>query len=235
MSLPPNMDALVAKCLAGEALPDEVQQLEAWRQAAPENEKQYQHFALIFSKAALLESEKYNADAAWETVKQKLEKDSKQIWLSRPIMRLAASLLIFFSLGVWLYLKKSETPVRAIIIAANEVLLDTLPNNIPVALNKQSQIQLKQNGQNITAVLAGEATFAVAGNKTGELLVQAGETFIRHIGTTFTVTAYPDSTFIEVTVTEGKVQFYVEGAQGILVEAGGKGVFDKTTGRFSAA
>ncbi len=65
--------------------------------------------------------------------------------------------------------------------------------------------------------------------------MQTANLLIQDIGTIFNVKSLPESETVEVSVQEGMVKFYSESQEGILLQAGEKGTYDKATNAFSKA
>ena len=80
----------------------------------------------------------------------------------------------------------------------------TLDDGSALALNTQSVVQVKFDDDLRRIVLRqGEASFQVAHDEQRPFLVQAGDVWVRAVGTAFNVRMKPDG--VEVTVTEGIV------------------------------
>jgi transmembrane sensor len=244
-----NIEVIIGKFLAGEASADETMMVHNWRSASSENEKVYRQVEYIFDNAAKsLSSEKYDADAAWEKVKSQLnEKKIKQIglpatlagWATNPVLRVAASLLLIATVGLTLYLTQKEisTPKAITLVSFQTILQDTLLNHVPVALNKHTELvaTIDEEKNKAAIVLKGEASFNVLPEFKGELIVQAEETLIQHMGTHFNVKAYTNEEIIEVSVFEGKVHFFTHDSEGIFIEPGGKGIYNKVKRTFTSS
>jgi transmembrane sensor len=233
-----NIEELIGKCLTGEASMDEQMQLGSWRIASPENEKHYQQLETIYQQAAkAYQSERYDVDAAWRNVKTKTQR-SGQFWLFQPVaLRIAAGLALMATASTfYLWFQSTDEAKPFLITSAQTVVHDTLPNGVPVVLNKQSQLEIAmdEDKKQTKVKLTGEAEFNIKPGTTDKLLVQAEDTFIQHIGTHFNVKAYPEGN-IEVTVFEGRVKFYTEATEGIFIDAGGKGIYDKISKTFTSA
>jgi transmembrane sensor len=237
-----NIEIIIGKCLAGEATADETMMVHNWRTASVENEKVYHQLEFIFDKAAKsVGPVKYDVDAAWEKVKSQLKsKKGKQVWwATKQPIRIAASILLVAAVGLMLYLTQRQTlsPTTTTLTSTNSFLQDTLLNNLPVVLNKQTEliVNCDKKKNKATLALKGEANFNVLPDFKGELIVQAGNTFVEHIGTHFNVKAYANEETIEVSVFEGKVRFFTNQSDGIFIEAGGKGIYDKVKGTFTSS
>lgn len=130
-----------------------------------------------------------------------------------------------------------RSPLLSIeLVTVQKTKADTLPNGSSVFLNRQTRIKFTSDSKNThIAKLQGEAYFHINHSNAETFVVEANGTFIKDIGTSFNVNAYPDSATVEVVVDEGEVIFYTEGNPGIHIHAKGKGVYNKTTGTFSVS
>ena len=160
-------------------------------------------------------------------------------WATNQVLRIAASIILISAIGLTWYLNQKQTTAPTVITLSSSktFLQDTLLNHIPVVLNKQSELvaTLDKEKNKATIALKGEASFNVLPDFKGELIVEAEKTFVQHIGTHFNVKAYANDETIEVSVFEGRVRFYTNEGDGIFIEAGGKGIYNKVTGTFTSA
>lgn len=230
-----DIDDLLGKYLTGEASDEEVQQVERWCALSNDNQHYYNHLKTIFEKASLtIDTSLYDKDVAWLNVQAQLHAKKTHGFFRLPLLRIAASLLIISIVGFWAY-QQFITPVNIQKIVSNETtVVEALPDGTQVVLNKQSALTVRYNAKKKRGViqLTGEANFAIKHDASKELIVETDEVFIRDIGTTFNVKAYPENNTIEVTVQEGEVQFYTESNAGISIKAGGKGIYNKLSKQF---
>jgi transmembrane sensor len=114
-------------------------------------------------------------------------------------------------------------------------LSDTLPDGSDIVLNKKSALvyAYDKRAKKHEVTLKGEAYFNINNRKKEDFIVDAGGVFIRDIGTSFNVKAYPDSDEVEVLVEEGEVVFFTADNSGIRLRESGKGVYNRKTGSFS--
>ena len=230
-----DIDDLIGKHLAGEASVVETQQVQEWCTRSAENQKYFENLQLIFQKASLVnDASTYNADLAWRKVHAQLHNSTKTTFLSWPLLRIAASVLLISALGIWAYQQFLSPVEHTQLTSAATVVQDSLPDGTKVALNKQTALSVTYNAKKKQGriKLKGEAKFEIKHEADKELIVEAEEVLIRDIGTTFNVRAYPESNTIEVTVQEGEVQFYTEQNEGIFIQAGDKGIYNKQTKTF---
>jgi ferric-dicitrate binding protein FerR (iron transport regulator) len=124
-----------------------------------------------------------------------------------------------------------EPPIHITAIEQTETY--AIDRGTNVRLSTGSQIEYTKGKRN-EVHLKGTATFDVKSNKEKELLVVAGETFIKDIGTIFTVAANDPQKSIIVDVTEGEVLFYTLKDKGLVIKKGERGMYDSETKIFTS-
>ena len=107
-------------------------------------------------------------------------------------------------------LKNNLPIVYSEIISAEKQVVDeyVLPDGTLVALNSNSKLtfpkKFKNNVREVT--ISGEAFFDVEHNPEKPFLINAGNTQVKVLGTSFIVRAYPENETVEVVVKTGKVE-----------------------------
>ena len=243
---PDHIEDLIASYLVGEATPDEIVYVEAWKNRNESNRRYFENIQLIFEKAASAPAGQFDTDVAWQKVRSKLsaKRKGKTIALNpeypgyQIFLRIAAGIIILLTIGFFTYNYFRPPSVESMeLLADKKTESDTLPDGSGVFLNRQTKIEYSFNRQsNIhTAKLIGEAYFNVNHDDNKTFIVEAGGAFIRDIGTSFNVKAYPGSPTIEVVVEEGEVMFYTEGNPGVYLKTNGKGIYNKNTKTFTVS
>jgi len=161
---------------------------------------------------------KYPADQAWERVESRMHNQiltgSTKIrrFVSNPIYRVAAAILVaavlLFS-GYEVFYNPSASGVMLELTASNQVLNSfTLPDSTLVTLNSDTKVFYPKQFGNKTREISieGEAFFEVKPNKNKPFIIHAGKAQIKVVGTSFSVSAYPETKLVEVIVQTGKVQ-----------------------------
>lgn len=238
-----HMEELIAKYLAGEASPQEVQTVDLW---VAENETHRHHFEQIkqlFQGATqYAQSPRFNADAAWERMQLRMPQPAGHQRTLQPVssfkvyLRAAASLLLLAAVGIGAYFWLQKTDAAVMHMASEtDVLQDTLPDGSIAFLNKASTLTYAYDAsQQVRHTLfSGEAFFDVQHNDEEAFLIETADVFIEDIGTTFNVKAYPDAPTIEVYVASGEVSFYAAHTEGLHLTAGETGIYDKATQQFT--
>jgi ferric-dicitrate binding protein FerR (iron transport regulator) len=239
-----HIDELIGKHLAGETSREENVILRSWLEQSEANRKHYDQFKLIFTQApAVRDIQQFDADAAWNKVRARLhqKKDAKTIafepeFSPNLFWRIAASIVLVMGIGFFAYkiFQPSTTPPLEV-ITEKKSEADTLPDGSDVFLNKETKLAYSfDKKKKIHKVkLEGEAYFNIQHQDDKKFIVEVEDAFIRDIGTSFNVKAYPESNTIEVVVEEGEVMFYTEKDSGIYLKQGGKGIYHKETKTFS--
>jgi len=246
-----DIDELIGKYLAGEASHEEREVVESWRGESVSNQQYFNQLQTIFARAATVRQDlQFDEDAAWNKVRARLKQTNgkvvnftpeppadNRVW--RMVWKVAASLLLVAVVGFFAY-QFTQSPddgvaVPVQVVAEKKTVTDTLPDGSEVVLNKKSRLTYAYDGRKKEhrVKLKGEAYFSMAHDDKKNFIVDVEGVFIRDIGTSFNVKAYPNSNTIEVVVEEGEVIFYTETDSGLTLKANGKGVYDKVTKTFS--
>lgn len=238
-----DIDEVIGKYLAGEASPEEILFVERWEKEDESNRKYVDQFKIIFHKASAVKVwQEFDTDAAWRKVKSKLHKRDDTVRPLYPFksnfsaLKIAASIILVLGIGFFAYQMNTSKLIAPVEVVANRKTLgDTLPDGSGVFLNKQTKLAYAYDKKKKTHVvkLKGEAFFSINHEDNKKFIVDAEGVFVRDIGTSFNVTAYPESNTVEVIVVEGEVEFFTEKDSGIHLKAGGKGIYDKTTKTFT--
>lgn len=239
-----HIDELIGKYLAGEAVQDEIHFVESWTKKNEGNQKYFEQCKLIFDKTLeAKELQEFDADAAWLKMKSKLHISQTRptsLLTRKPdrwgVWRVAASVVIFLGIGLLAYQLINPKPPKSIeVIAQKETRADTLPDGSGVFLNKRTELAYTYDRQkkNHLVKIKGEAYFSIQHDDDKTFIIDAAGVYIRDIGTSFNVKAYPGDNTVEVVVEEGKVMFYTDTDSGVYLSANGKGIYNKTTKIFS--
>jgi transmembrane sensor len=237
------IDELIAKYLAGEADTEEIVIVENWAKESSHNQFYLDHFRTIFQKANIVkELQVFDTDAAWNKLKRSLDKPKGKtvnFTSSRSTawwtLRIAASVLLVLSIGFYIYkVNDLDRIAPVVVVAAKEAVADTLPDGSKIVLNKASRLSyaFDKKTKAHKVKLEGEAYFNIQHDKSKNFIIEINDVFIRDIGTSFNVKAYPGSNLVEVVVEKGEVMFYTANDSGIYLRENGKGVYNKTTKQF---
>jgi transmembrane sensor len=242
-----HIDDLIGKYLAGEASAEETNSVLSWASENEANKLYLQQITLIFNKTKDVQHhDVFNADTAWQNLKSRIDqKNTKTISLAdrQPssqhwYLKIAASLLVILGIGYLFFWYNGKATIDSVNVTTEATTVsDTLPDGTSVYLNKGTQLAYtfdkKKNAHVVK--LNGEAFFNISNDDDKDFIIDAGGVFIRDIGTSFNVKAYPESGIIEVTVEEGEVMFFTDTDSGLYLKKDGRGLFDKKTKKFSIA
>jgi transmembrane sensor len=240
MEFDETIDILIARVLTEEASAEDHEEFVRWMEASEENRRYFEQVRTIFEQSARVQTEKFDAHAAWEIFRRKIMPDqtaARGKVVAFPVWKAAASLLAFAVAGVFLFRLFSIPPSNEYVAVADDaVRQDTLPDGTAIWMNSHTGIRyaFDKRTKTHTVALEGEAFFEVDKEPDAVLIVTAGETFIRDIGTSFNVKAHPDSATVVVSVIEGIVRFYTAADEGVELRAGQKGVYDRRSKTFSS-
>lgn len=210
-------DDVLVKHLLGEATPAERQDVQQWIASSAENRKYYQHFKLIWEESKKLEPQNVvDTDEAWSRLMSRVEREEQYatpaqstrtlpLWSPRSLMRVAAMLVLMVGAG-WLIYTITDSGDQMTVASADKVLKHVLPDGTSVTLNKNSSIAYagKFEGKTRNVKLIGEAFFDVAPNKSKPFIIDAGNSSVTVVGTSFNVKNRKDIT--EVIVESGIVE-----------------------------
>lgn len=229
------MEDLVGKFVVGEASESEIRDIREWCALSPENQKYLDDSLKIFENAQLADQD-FDTEKAWENVKSMISENGTKTRFLFPVWGIAAGLVLVLAFS-FLFYNQYTKPEEYQFVSENQVMTQTLPDQTEISLNKASEVKVEYNARKKTGTiqLSGEATISIGKEKEVQWTVEAENLLIRDIGTVFHVKAYPDGQQIEVSVLEGAVQFYSQTEEGIVLEAGEKGIYDKASGSYSKA
>jgi transmembrane sensor len=239
-----DIDSLISKYLSQEATPEEVQLVDAWISGSEGNRRYFQQISMLFEKAPTVgEFIHFDTDAAWKKVRSNLKNKSEaKIRVMSPeksrmtwIYRVAAGIILFVGIGLYYFINQGTPSTPVEVIARQNAVTDTLPGGSEVVLNKKTSLKyaFDRKKKMHEVKLKGEAYFNVKHEEGENFLIEANGVFIRDIGTSFNVKAYPGSDIVEVVVEEGEVVFYTKDNPGIHLQKSGKGVYNKRTKKFT--
>ena len=229
-----HIENLIGKFIVGEASETEILELKEWCALSPENQKYLDDAVLIYEKSQIPSHPRFDSDAAWQKVKNKIEnKGGKTNWFI-PIWGIAAGLTLIFALS-FLFYRQWTSPQEFQFMADESSISQTMPDSTEISLNRNSEVKIAYNEKRNTGriELEGEALISIPENKKVKWTVETAGLQIEDIGTVFHVSSFADSAFVEVTVQEGIVRFFKAGEEGITINPGQKGIYEKNTGIFS--
>ncbi len=239
-----HIDSLIIRYLSGEASGDEAMLLDDWRLESVDNEHYYNQFCFVHQKAfSSSDAPKPNVNRAWENLHKQIithntapQKTAKTVSLYRKRgFQLAASFLLLAGLISFFLLYRSLNFQTQLVVSNTDSIKNiSLADHSKVCINKNTTIRYDKNfgKKNRRVNLSGEAFFEVQHSVEKPFVVDAGDVFIKDVGTSFNIKAYPGSNLVEVHVVSGVVVFYSDNNEGIVLNAGETGIYNRSTGKF---
>lgn len=228
-----NFDQIIIRSLTGQTSEQEEALLSTWRKESAANEAYYADYAAIW-ESALSESIDYtpDTDAAWKTLKQQIQLESKRkhnylmpVFRSAGFYQIAASLVLVIGMAYLYYSGSQSSDQRVVKRTAENGDVFYLPDSSLVWLNKHSSLTYSSSFDGLERVvyLKGEAFFDVKRNPKQPFIIHAEETITKVLGTSFDLKAY-EGEDVQLTVVTGKVSFTAE-QQTLLLLPKDKGIY----------
>ena len=156
---------------------------------------------------------KFDTNAAWTAVNKQITEtpvvEMKNTGFS--FMKIAATLLVLAVAGYFVItgtMGSDADGLKEYVTSTTGLETMELPDGTVVKLNANSKLTVADGFgvDNRNVVLTGQANFDVARNEELPFIIDAGESTVEVLGTSFDVAAYPGRD-IKVTVSEGTVAF----------------------------
>lgn len=229
-------DILLSRYFSGEATEKELRELDEWIAASEENEAYFFQMTSLYENLSMQPPvSDHNHAKAFSDFKNHINggdcaPKKRRIKFSPALKAVAASAVLL--IGVFTYYIL-QSPAETIVLTAESNSKEyTLFEEATVVLEANSQINYSAEKRN-ELELVGKATFSVNSKQEEKLIVQAGETFIKDIGTVFTITAYNAGEPIMVEVFEGEVLFYTANNTGVTVNQNEIAIYDPVKQEFT--
>jgi transmembrane sensor len=208
------MDELIAKYLLQEATAMEIAQVDDWVTASDANKKAFSHYKLLWEESKkIAATNTADENAAWQKFKNKLDtprQETKVVSMPKYRWMSAAAAVLVLVVGGWFLrhsFKATDTSTPLLVATQKNVLIDTLPDNSIVTLNKNSSIEYDAKfttGNQRNIKLKGEAFFSVTPNKEKPFIIKVNDVEVKVVGTSFNIKTINGQT--EVIVKTGIVQ-----------------------------
>ncbi len=231
--------ALISKYLAKEASVSDIKLLEKWVLTDEANKKLFNEYKQAWVVANIIKpNNTINVNSEWDKIEAKLfatktisieETNSKQKGFNQ-YFKIAASIIVILSLGYILSLLFLDSDTKNL-VANNTIKTTTLVDGTVVTLNHNSSLTYyKKITTKRKIKLEGDAFFNVKPDTIHPFIIETQNIEIEVLGTSFYVNSHIDKPTIEVVVKTGKVAFRVEKDNQIILIAGEKGIYNKSTG-----
>lgn len=208
---------LMARCIFGEATPEEKESLQAHLKENPSLQQQFELLANTLNSRRADENDNESA-TAFDIIKKANAQVEKPVYrLSvKKYLPLAAASIILIVAAAWFFLLRngpattdaSPENQKPAYTAQNGVRKQVeLPDGTKVWLNSGSDLYFINDftGASREVKLEGEAFFDVVKNAARPFIVHAGDIDVKVLGTAFNVKAYPADGNVETTLYRGLV------------------------------
>jgi ferric-dicitrate binding protein FerR (iron transport regulator) len=228
-----NIDELIGKYLAGEASPEEAMMLEDWKEESAANLRYFEDCTNIFVGKPASRNE-VNVEAAWSKVAEAsgIEAKVRPLKRQRSYWAVAAALLLVLGIGVAIRYFFNETPPEILSVeTGNQTGTITMDDESVIRLAAHSNISYSKDfGKTDRRIrLKGEAYFEVKHSEELPFIVDAGNVYIKDIGTKFDIRMSKDTDTVYVKVDEGVVLLFDSTGSELLIKATEKAVYVKST------
>ena len=237
----------IARFLAGEMTKAEQKGFSEWIEMNEANRKLYEDTLVLWDLSGESKEEDANellneiqTDRSWGTFEKRLdlveqkEKEPVKIESSgiiRQLMRLAAVFLIGLGIAYFFLPKQLSQESQLVVHKSNvdQKMEVTLPDGTKVWMNEQTKLTYASDFNPRLLSLEGEAFFEVVHQSGNPFEIRSKKTKTLVLGTSFNVRAYPEETFVEVSVKSGKVAFQEneKKEKSLILKAGDAGTFNE--------
>lgn len=215
--IPDKKWELIAKSIYDEnSLITSEEQSDAIEELLPDSSERNQLLDITRKVDVYFDLKKYSVESAWEKVerqirKQQSTKSGMRLLFLNPVFRVAAAIIVAALLtfsGYEAFFKSSVGEMVEITAASQVLKTVMLPDGTLVSLNSDTKLSYPQkfSGKTREVSFEGEAFFEVKPDKNKPFIIHAGQAQIKVLGTSFNVSAYPQTELVEVVVETGRVQ-----------------------------
>ena len=228
-----EIDIILSRYFSGEATEKEVDTLDIWLSKSDENEEYFYQMSLLYQYAGQSDVvPHFDTEKALAQFQNHIYKKRKIIpfFNTSYLLKAAAvvAILLVSAFTLYYFVSQNSNQVRLMAVETSEKY--EIFDNTNVTLYSGSEIIYAKSKKEIQ--LIGKATFKIDSEHNKGIIVQAGETYIKDIGTLFTVDATTPDRFVTVEVGEGEVWFYTNINNGVYLKANESAVYDVQAKRF---
>ena len=239
-----DIDITLSRYFSGETTKKDLHTLDLWLTQSNENEQYFQQMSLLYQRVGqILPPKTINTEKALSEFKNYIEKKRKNISLARRTfffkpMAVAAAVAVLLICGFVLFNFLHQPPKTIQLAAGNDIAKFKIFENANVTLFSGAEIVYDATKNNAIQ-LKGKADFHVFSKNNGSaknvkgIVIQAGETYIKNIGTIFTVDATQPDRFITVEVSDGEVKFYTKLDKGVHLKQNESATYNVETKEFN--
>jgi transmembrane sensor len=236
------MNELLAKYFSGNVSTAEKVDVEAWRNQSNENASEFLEVSDIWHSQ--LKGQKIDTASALNTVKKQIHREEAKVVSinanteeaevpSFGFLKYAAGIALVLGLGLiyWITSAPSIAPSATYATIAGEVQDIELSDGTIVTLNENTELVVLEgyNDKDRAVELRGTAFFDVARDESKPFIIDAGNSEVKVLGTSFLVRSDKESTVTEVIVKTGSVALAANNGRantGVVLNPGEVGVAD---------
>tara|TARA_R110001592_G_scaffold32156_9_gene112689 strand:+ start:1594 stop:2574 length:981 start_codon:yes stop_codon:yes gene_type:complete len=206
------MEELMAKYLADELNASERANFESQLIQDKQLRLDLEAYANVLDLTSNEDDKIFDANSAWNRVNKRTN-ETKVVEIEKgrfSFLKIAASLLVLSVAGYFIYNSTNTTEEEGTELAsvAHGIKEFTLPDGSLVKLNANAKLTLSKNfgDSNRNVILKGEANFEIVRNEEMPFIIEAGNSTVKVLGTSFNLTTDAEDG-VELDVTEGLVEF----------------------------
>ncbi|MGW8121769.1 FecR family protein [Roseivirga echinicomitans] len=206
------MEELMAKYLANELNTSERADFESKLIQDEQLKLDFEAYANLFDMVSNENNDVFDTDTAWSKVANRTKEEKVVSIVNRnfSFLKIAASIILLSVAGYFIFNATNNSAPEGTELAAtaNGMKEFTLPDGSLVKLNANAKLTLSENfgDSNRNVVLSGEANFDVVRNADVPFIIEAGNSTVKVLGTSFNLTTDTEEG-VELDVTEGLVEF----------------------------
>lgn len=187
----------------------------AWLERSPEHAIAYERVTALDDDLARVCADRASAFPANDD-EPAAGVSVRQPWYSARGRIIAASLVALLAMP--LAMLTLRAPSSELYATKGDIQVIALENGSQIVLDRNSRLTVREGNVAEVELLAGAAFFDAPGDPDQSFSVRAGQTYIRDVGTRFDVSY--DAGFVEVAVSEGRVQATSAGGRPVDVGVG---------------
>ncbi len=215
------MDEIIARALQGQATPQEIAQLDAWRAESDENERHYQHVVWLLDGLRRMAPQPRPGPHAAELIERGQRQRARVAHSTRSWARtwlpwgVAAAATVLLAVQITTRARAPSTPPAATVESAaietgnGELATVRLHDGTVVRLAPRSRLRLLRSQHERGVSVEGHAFFAVAKDPHRPFRVRTSEGDLVVLGTRFDLRT--DRRGLRLAVLEGRVAVYARG------------------------
>lgn len=232
---------LISRYLSGNASPEEIQELETWVLADPENKARFIELKKTWMLAGIKNDQVgVDVEQIWEETSGQLFREGRvvEMTLEKRMggwrrMAVAAAVALLAAFTLWYFLKPETGKIQYVQTAGEAQSFD-LSDGTAITLNQASSLKFNPETKDKRRFveLEGDAYFDVARDEQRPFIITTQKVEIEVLGTSFYVDSREDEGEVQVMVESGRVAVRYEGKE-VILTAGEKGVWNKAANTLS--